>query len=69
MTFLQRKILVLTAWAVSVVAFGLIFAIDKPNVWVLVSSLIIIPVMIGNRLWVEPEPTLAQLIAKGRARR
>ena len=68
MTFAQRKLLVLSVWAATVTAAGLIFAIDKPDLWLLVASLAIIPVVIGNRLWDAPEATLSELIAKRRSR-
>ena len=68
MTFAQRKLLVLTAWAGTVMTVGLILAIDRPDLWVLVASLTIIPVVIGNWLWEAPEATLSQLIAKARSR-
>lgn len=47
---------------------GLIVAIDKPDLWMLIASLAIIPVIIGNWLWNAPPPTLSQIIAKGRSR-
>jgi hypothetical protein len=68
MTFAQRKLLVLAAWAAMVVTVGLIVAIDKPLSWMVIASLAIIPVVIGNRLWDAPEPTLSELIVRGKAR-
>jgi hypothetical protein len=68
MTFAQRKLFVLASWAAGVAIVGLIFAIEKPDLWLLIVILAIIPVVIANRLWDVPEPTLAELIAKGRAR-
>ena len=47
---------------------GLILAIDRPDLWVLVASLTIIPVVIGNWLWGAPEARLSQLIARARSR-
>lgn len=67
MTFAQRKLLVLAAWAGIVVTAGLMLAIDRPLSWVVIGSLAIIPVAIGNRLWDAPEATLSELIARGRA--
>jgi hypothetical protein len=68
MTFAQRKLFVLASWAAAVAIVGLIFAIDKPDLWLVIASLAIVPVVIANHLWDVPEPTLAELIAKGRAR-
>jgi hypothetical protein len=68
MTFAQRKLFVLASWAAAIAVVGLIFAIDKPDLWLLIASFAIIPVVIANWLWDVPEPTLAELIAKGRAR-
>jgi hypothetical protein len=67
MTFARRKLLVLAAWAGMVLAMGATVAIGKPELWVLIGSLAIIPVVIGNRLWETPEATLSQLIATGRS--
>ena len=47
---------------------GLILTIDKPELWVLIASLAIIPAAIGNWFWDAPEPTLSELIAKARSR-
>ena len=47
---------------------GLILAIDKPDLWVFVASLTIIPVVIGNWLWDAPETTVSQRIARARSR-
>jgi hypothetical protein len=68
MTFAQRKLAVFAAWALTVAMLGVTLAIDKPDLWFLIASLMIIPVLIGNRLWVAPEPTLSELIARSRAR-
>jgi hypothetical protein len=68
MTFAQRKLLVFAAWAGTVITVGVVLAIDQPGLWVLVASLAIIPVVVGNRLWDAPEATLSQLIAKARSR-
>ena len=58
MTFAQWKFLVLAAWAAVVAASGLIFATDKPDLWLLIACLAIVPVLIGHRLWAPPEATL-----------
>lgn len=68
MTFAQRKLLVLAAWAATVMTVGLILTIDRPELWVLIASLAIIPVVIGNWLWDAPEATLSELIARSRSR-
>jgi hypothetical protein len=68
MTFAQRKLLVLAAWAGTVVTVGVILAIDKPDLWLLIASLAIIPVVIGNWLWDGPEATLSELIVRARSR-
>jgi len=68
MTFAQRKLLVLAAWAGMVVTVGVVLAIDTPLLWAVFGSLAVIPVAIGNRLWEAPEATLSELIARGRAR-
>ena len=68
MTFSQRKLLVLASWVATVVTVGMILAVDKPDLWLLVGFVALIPAMIGNWLWNAPEPTLAELIARGRSR-
>ena len=68
MTFAQRKLLVLAAWAAMVVTVGLMIAIDNPVSWVVIGSLAIIPVVIGNKFWIAPEPTLSELIVRARSR-
>lgn len=47
---------------------GLILAVDKPDLWLVVACLALVPAMMGNWLWVAPEPTLSQLIARARSR-
>ena len=69
MAFAQRKLLVLAAWVATVMTVGLILTIDKPNLWFLVASLALIPAAIGNWFWNRPEPTLSELIVRGRSRR
>jgi hypothetical protein len=69
MTFAQRKLLVLAAWAAMVVTVGLMLAIDNPVSWVVIGSLAIIPVVIGNQFWIAPEPTLSELIVRARSSR
>ena len=67
MTFAQRKLLVLASSAGMVVTVGTILAIDTPLSWVVIGSLAIIPVIIGNRLWQAPEATLSELIVETRS--
>jgi len=69
MTFAQRKLLVLSAWAALVVAVGLMLAIDNPVSWVLIGSVAIIPVVLGYQFWIAPEPTLSELIVRARSSR
>jgi hypothetical protein len=68
MTFAQTKLLVLAAWAATVVTVGMITAIDTPLSWAVIGSMAVVPVVIGNRLWAAPEPTLSELIVRGRSR-
>jgi hypothetical protein len=68
MTFAQRKLLVLAAWAGTIVTAGFILGIDKPLLWVVIGTVAIVPVVIGNWLWDAPEATISQLIAKARSR-
>lgn len=68
MIFAQRKFLVLAAWAGTATTVGLILAVDNPEMWALVASLVIIPVIIANWLWDAPEPTLSELVARSRSR-
>ena len=68
MTFAQRKRLVLAAWVATVTIVGVILTIDKPELWMLVAALALIPAAIGNWLWDAPQPTLSQLIARARSR-
>jgi hypothetical protein len=67
MTFAQSKLVVLVAWATTVVTIGLTLAVDKPALWVPIAILAIIPVAIGSWLWDAPEPTLSELIATARS--
>lgn len=68
MTFAQRKLLVFTAWAGTVVMVGLILGVDKPFLWAGVGVVAIVPGLIANRLWDAPEATLSQLIVRARSR-
>ena len=68
MTFAQRKLLVLAAWAGTVLTVGVVLGVDKPLLWVVVGSVAIIPVVISNWLWDAPEATLSELIVKARSR-
>lgn len=67
MTFAQSKLVVLAAWATTIVTIGLILAIDNPTLWVPIAILAIIPVTIASWLWDAPKPTLSQRIATPRS--
>lgn len=69
MTFAERKLLVLAAWVATVAIVGLFLTIDKPDLWMLVAALALVPAAIGNWLWNAPEATLSQIIAAARSRR
>ena len=43
MTFHQQKLLVLATWVATVAIVGLIVAIDKPERWMLIALLALIP--------------------------
>ena len=68
MTFDQRKQLVLAAWVAMVAIIGVLFAVDKPDLWLLVAVLALAPSGIANWLWNAPSPTVSQLIAASRSR-
>ena len=68
MTFAQRKLLILSAWVASVSTVGIILALDKPELWLLIACFALGPAAIANWFWEEPAVTLSQLIAKGRSR-
>jgi hypothetical protein len=68
MTFAQQKRLVLAVWVAAIAVVGVILAIDKPELWILIGALALVPAAIGNWLWDAPQPTLSQLIAKARSR-
>lgn len=68
MSFAQRKQLVLAAWVTTVAIIGGILTTDKPDLWVPILGLALIPAAIGNRLWNAPEATLTQIIAAARSR-
>lgn len=57
----------LAAWAGMIVTVGMILATDSPLSWVVIGSLAIIPVVIGNRLWDAPEATLSEIIVRARS--
>lgn len=60
--------MVLFAWTGLVVTLGVILSSGTVLSWMVISSVAIIPVVIGNRLWDAPEPTLSELIMRGRSR-
>jgi hypothetical protein len=68
MTFAQRKLVVLSAWVATVAIVGMILAIDRPEMWMLVACFALIPAAIGHWFWDAPEATLSQLIAKARSK-
>ena len=68
MTFPQRKLLILAAWVATVMTVGLILTIERPNLWLLVASLAMIPAAVANWFWDQPDPTLSELIARARTR-
>ena len=68
MTFAERKQLVLTAWVATVAIIGVVLTIDKPDLWILVAGLALVPSGIANWWWNAPEATLSQLIAAARSR-
>ena len=68
MTFAQKKLMILTAWVATVMTVGVIFTIDKPNLWLLVAATATVPAAIGNWFWEAPDPTLSELIARARSR-
>lgn len=67
MTFAQRKFVVLAAWVATVATVGMILAIDRPSMWMLVACFSLISAAIGNWFWDAPQATLSQLIARGRS--
>ena len=68
MTFGQRKQLVLTAWVATVAISGVVLTIDRPNLWILIAGLALVPSAIVSWWWNAPEPTLSQLGAVARSR-
>lgn len=60
--------MVLAVWAAAVSTVGIIVAIDKPDLWLLVACFALIPPAVANWFWNAPEATLSQLIAKARSR-
>lgn len=68
MTFEHRKQLVLTSWIAAVIVIGVVVAIDKPDLWMLIAGLALAPAAIASWFWNAPEATLSQLIAAARSR-
>ena len=68
MTFDQRKQLVLAAWVATIAIVGVVFAVDKPGLWIPVAVLALAPTVIANWLWDAPPATVTQLIAAARSR-
>jgi len=69
MTFTERKLLILAAWVATVAIVGLILTINKPELWMLVATLALVPAAVGNWFWNAPELTLSEIIAAGRRSR
>lgn len=68
MPFALRKQLVLAAWVATVAVTGLVLTIDKPDLWIAVAGLALVPSAIANWFWNPPEATLSQIIAAARSR-
>ena len=68
MTFAQRKRLVLLGWVATVATVGMILAINRPDMWLVVACFAVVPAVIGNWFWDAPEATLSELIARSRSR-
>ena len=66
MTFDQRKLIVLSAWTAIVLTVGIITTIENPSLWLMVACIAFVPPAIGNWLWIAPEATLSELIARHR---
>lgn len=68
MTFDQRKQLILATWVATIAIAGVVLAIDKPDLWVLIAAFTFAPPAIANWLWNAPPATVSQLIATARSR-
>ena len=68
MTFDQRKQLILAAWVATIAIIGVVFAVDKPDLWILIALLALAPSAIANWLWNAPPATVSQLVAAARSR-
>jgi hypothetical protein len=68
MSFDQQKQLILAAWVATILVIGVMFAIEKPNLWVFVAGLALGPSAIAHWLWNAPQATMSQLIATAKAR-
>lgn len=60
--------MVLFAWTGLVVTLGVVLSSGTVLSWMVISSVALIPVLIGNRLWDAPEPRLSELITRARSR-
>jgi len=68
MIFAEQKLIILSAWVATVAIAGVILAIDKPDLWILIACLALIPAALGTWLWQTPKPALAQAIPTPRSR-
>lgn len=68
MTFDQRKQLVLAAWVATIAIIGVVFAVERPGLWILIAVLAFAPTAIANWFWNAPPATVSQLIAAERSR-
>jgi hypothetical protein len=68
MTFDQRKQLILAAWVATITIIGVVFAVDKPELWIVIAGFALAPTVIANWFWNAPPPTLSQLISAARSR-
>ena len=64
MTFDQRKLLILSAWAAIISTTGIILTIERPTMWIFIACVALIPAAVANWLWTGPELTLSQLVRK-----
>jgi len=66
MTFEQRKFLVLSAWTATALTAGIIMTVEDPSMWLVVVCVALVPPAVGNWLWIAPEPTLSEIVARHR---
>lgn len=68
MTFAERKILLLAAWVATVATAGIILAIRRPDLWMFVACVALVPAAIANWLWDAPDATLVPVTVVARER-